>query len=114
MLINEISSAELAEMMSGDTPPRLIDVRSAGEVTQSSLLHAEHMSMHTIPLKISELDKSHKMVFYCRTGTHLAQVYYFLKQQGFDNAINLRGGIVDWVQDGREIVSGTDVLPEAV
>ena len=114
MLINEISSSELAEMMASDTPPRLIDVRSADEVMQSALLHAEHMSMHTIPLKVSELDKNQQVVFYCRTGARSAQVCYFLKQQGFDNVINLRGGIVDWARSGREVVSGDYMLSEAV
>lgn len=114
MLINEISSSELTAMLAGNTPPRLIDVRSASEVMQGALLHAEHMGMHTIPLKVSELDKNQQMVFYCRTGARSAQVCYFLKQQGFDNVINLRGGIVGWVRGGREIVSGRDALSEAV
>jgi len=114
MLINEISSQELAEMMQGDEPPRLIDVRSAAEVLQGALPNAEHMIMHVVPLKMQELDKDKPVVFYCRTGARSAQVCYFLKQQGIDNAINLRGGIVDWVRNGYEAVRGDYMLHEAV
>jgi rhodanese-related sulfurtransferase len=114
MLINEISSQELAEMMQGEEPPRLIDVRSAAEVLQGALSNAEHIVMHVVPLKMQEFDKDKPIVFYCRTGARSAQVCYFLKQQGFDNAINLRGGIMDWVRSGYEAVSGDYMLNEAV
>ena len=114
MLINEISSPELAEMMQSDEPPRLIDVRSAAEVMQGALPNAEHMVMHTVPLKLQELEKDRPLVFYCRTGARSAQVCYFLKQQGIDNAINLSGGIVDWARNGLEIVQGDYMLNQAV
>jgi rhodanese-related sulfurtransferase len=114
MLINEISSQELAEMMQNDEPPRLIDVRSAAEVMQAALPNAEHMVMHVVPLKMNELEKDKPVVFYCRTGARSAQVCYFLKQQGIDNAINLRGGIVDWARNGFEVVQGDYMLNEAV
>ena len=78
------------------------------------MTNAEHIVMHTIPLKMSELEKDKPIVFYCRTGARSAQVCYFLKQQGFDNAINLRGGIMDWARSGQEVVSGAYMLSEAV
>ncbi len=113
-MINEISTPELVEMLAGDEPPRLVDVRSAAEVMQGALTNAEHIVMHTIPLKMSEFDKTKPVVFYCRTGARSAQVCYFLKQQGFDNAINLKGGIMDWARNGQEVVSGDYMLSEAV
>ncbi|TNG00623.1 MAG: rhodanese-like domain-containing protein [Gammaproteobacteria bacterium] len=114
MLINEVSTPELVNMMSGDQPPRLIDVRSAAEVMQGVLPNAEHIVMHTIPLRMPDLERDKPIVFYCRTGARSAQVCYFLKQQGFDNVINLRGGIVDWARNGQEIVSGADLLSQAI
>ena len=114
MLINEISVQELAEMMQGDEPPRLIDVRSAAEVLQGALPNAEHMVMHTVPLKMNDLERDKPVVFYCRTGARSAQVCYFLKQQGIENAINLKGGIVDWARSGFEVVQGDYMLNEAV
>ena len=79
MLINEISAAELAEMLEKEESVRLIDVRTAAEVSQAALPGAEHMVMHTVPLKINEIERDKPVVFYCRTGARSAQVCYFLK-----------------------------------
>ena len=114
MMINEVSTPELVNMMNNEEPPRLIDVRSAAEVMQGALRNAEHIVMHTIPLRMADLERDKPIVFYCRTGARSAQVCYFLKQQGFDNVINLRGGIVDWARNGQEIVSGADILSQAI
>lgn len=113
MLINEISASELNEMQAGEASVRLVDVRSAAEIAQAALPNAEHMVMHTVPLKINDLERDKPIVFYCRTGARSAQVCHFLKQQGLDNAINLRGGIMDWVRQGYEAVSGDYMLAEA-
>lgn len=113
MLIHEISTPELADMLSSDAPPRLIDVRSAAEVMQGIIPDAEHMVMHTVPLRMSELAHDEPVVFYCRSGTRSAQVCYFLKQQNFDNVINLRGGIIDWARNGQQVASGANILSEA-
>lgn len=113
-MINEISTSELVEMLASEQPPRLIDVRSAAEVMQGALPGAEHIVMHTIPLRMADLEKDRPIVFYCRTGARSAQVCYFLQQQGMNNGINLRGGIMDWVRSGQEAVSGADILSQAV
>ena len=114
MSIKEISSQDLATMMQGDEPPRLVDVRSAAEVMQGALTGAEHMVMHTVPLRMQDIDKDKPVVFYCRSGARSAQVCHFLMQQGIDNAINLRGGIMDWARNGFEVVRGDYMLNEAV
>jgi len=113
MSIDEISTSELLEMQANDQPMRLVDVRSAGEIMQAALPNAEHMVMHTVPLRMNDLERDKPIVFYCRTGARSAQVCYFLKQQGMDNAINLRGGIMDWIRQGHQPVSGEYMLAEA-
>jgi len=112
-MINEISASELLELQAQEAPVRLVDVRTAAEVAQAALPNAEHMVMHTIPLKINDFERDQPIVFYCRTGARSAQVCHFLKQQGMDNVINLRGGIMDWVRQGHEAVSGEYMLAEA-
>lgn len=113
MTIDEISASELLEMQANDQPMRLVDVRSAAEVAQAALPNAEHMVMHTVPLRINDLECDQPIVFYCRTGARSAQVCHFLKQQGMENVINLRGGIMDWIRQGQEPVSGAYMLAQA-
>ncbi len=46
--------------------------------------------------EIEKLDKSKNYYVYCRSGARSAQACALMKQQGFENASNLMGGITDW------------------
>jgi len=93
---------------------RLIDVRSTNEMAQGMLPGAEALPMHLVPLRIDELREAPKAVFYCRTGARSAQVCAFLQQQGMEQVINVRGGIVDWHRNGHPIeVPDTGVVAVA-
>ncbi len=99
--IQEINASQLSNMIGDETKSfRLIDVRSANEMVQGMLPGAEAIPMHLVPLRIDELRKATEIVFYCRTGVRSAQVCAFLQQQGINQVINLRGGIVDWYRNG--------------
>jgi hypothetical protein len=43
------------------------------------------------------------VVLYCRSGARSYHACNFLNQQGIDNVINLRGGIIAWARNGYEI-----------
>ncbi len=102
--IQEVDASQLASMMDNEPESfRLIDVRSANEMVQGMLPGAEALPMHLVPLRIDELRDAPKIVFYCRTGARSAQVCAFLQQQGVNNVINLRGGIVDWHRNGHPV-----------
>ncbi len=99
--IQEIDSTQLAEMMAANEEGYLlIDVRTPAEMAQGMLAGAEAMPMHLVPLRLDDLRRQAKIVVYCRTGARSAQVCAWLQQQGVDQALNLRGGIVDWYRQG--------------
>jgi rhodanese-related sulfurtransferase len=102
--VQEIDPHQLAHWMA-DAPESflLVDVRSTNEMRQGMLPAAQAMPMHMIPLKIDELRDKEKIVFYCRTGARSGQVCAFLRQQGVQQVVNLRGGIVDWFRHGLPI-----------
>jgi rhodanese-related sulfurtransferase len=77
----------------------LLDVRSPEEMAQAMLPGAEGVPMHLVPLRLEEWRNRQPVVVYCRTGGRSAQVCAFLQQHGIE-AINLRGGIVDWYRRG--------------
>jgi rhodanese-related sulfurtransferase len=62
--------------------------------------------MHLIPLRLGDLPRDRDVVLYCRSGARSYHACAFLAQQGFDNVINLRGGIVAWARDGFQIEAG--------
>ena len=108
--IKEVEVADLNTMIeSGEKTLRVIDVRQPAEIAAGTVPNAEAMPMHTIPLRMGELNKDEKLVLVCRSGARSAQACAFLQQQGFDEVYNLRGGMMGWAGSGLPIT-----LPQAV
>ena len=103
MQIKEIDSSELKNRLDAGEDIVLLDIRSEAELRQGILPDSEHLPMHLIPLKIQDLPKDKDVVLYCRSGARSYHACAFLAQQGVDNVINLRGGILGWARSGYEI-----------
>jgi rhodanese-related sulfurtransferase len=99
-MIKEIDASELDTRITEDRDFLLVDIRSAGELAQGMLPDAEHIPMHLIPVRMAELPKDREIVLYCHSGARSYQACAYLAQQGFENAINLRGGILGWARSG--------------
>jgi rhodanese-related sulfurtransferase len=99
--VHEIDAQQLTELLE-DQPEDLllVDVRTPAEMAQGMLPGAQAVPMHLVPLRLDQWRNQKKIVVYCRTGARSAQVCAFLQQHGIDQAINLRGGIVDWYRRG--------------
>jgi len=99
--IKEISVSDLHRMLSKDSHFDLLDIRTPAEIERGVLPNARSLAMHLVPLKLSLFSESCKqIVIYCRTGSRSAQVCRFLNQQGINNVISLRGGVVKWASAG--------------
>lgn len=102
--VEEIDSHQLAAWLEEDPAGvLLVDVRSWAEMAQGVLPHAETVPMHLVPVRMEEWRNQARIVFYCRTGARSGQVCAYLQQQGIDQVVNLRGGIVDWYRQGYAI-----------
>lgn len=82
----------------------LIDIRTPAEVERGVLPNAKTLAMHLVPLRLNYFSESpRQIVIYCRTGSRSAQVCRFLNQQGINNVISLRGGVVKWASGGHRL-----------
>ena len=99
-MINEIDSATLQEKLAADEDIYLVDIRTPPEVAQGAIPNAHHLPMHLLPLRMHELPKDKDVVLYCRSGARSYHACAYLAQQGVDNVINLRGGIIAWARGG--------------
>ena len=108
-LINEIEVVELAKLKEAGENVRVIDIRQPAELTSGIIPGAEALPMHTIPVRMNELNREEKLIMVCRSGARSAQACMFLQQQGYDKVYNLRGGMMAWAGSGLEIG-----LPQAV
>ena len=103
--INEIDSQTLKTWKQEGKSIRLIDVRSQAEIDQGVIQSGEALPLNLLPLKQSELDGDHDIVFYCRSGARSAQACYYMMQNGNQRVFNLRGGIMDLVRSGNDVVA---------
>jgi rhodanese-related sulfurtransferase len=105
MLVREIDATELKAKIDAGEAIELLDIRSAAEVAHGMLPDSEHLPMHLIPLKLQDLPREKEVVLYCRSGARSYHACAYLAQQGVQNAVNLRGGIIAWARNGYEIVA---------
>jgi rhodanese-related sulfurtransferase len=103
-VVTEIDSETLQARLSKGEELLLLDVRTPSEVAQGALPNALHIPMAVIPVRSNELPKDREIVVYCRSGARSYHTCQFLAQQGFESAVNLRGGIIAWARHGYEIV----------
>lgn len=103
--IKEIDAQELSQWMEDDSRKfRIIDVREPMEIAQGSIPGAEPMPMSVLGSRLGELDAQEQLVFICRSGARSGQVCAYLAQNGYENAFNLRGGVIGWAQNGFQFV----------
>ncbi|MDT8403882.1 rhodanese-like domain-containing protein [Sulfuriflexus sp.] len=104
MYINEIDVGELISLMEADTEQlEIIDVREAREVAQGAIPNARHIPMATLPLRLQEISADKQVVLVCRSGARSGQCCAWLMQNGRDNVINLRGGMMSWTGSGLQL-----------
>jgi rhodanese-related sulfurtransferase len=99
-MIKEIDASDLEARIAKGDNFLLLDIRSAGELAQGVLPDAEHIPMHLIPVRMADLPKDRDVILYCHSGARSYHACAYLAQQGFTNAINLRGGILGWARSG--------------
>ena len=74
----------------------LIDVREVFELGICQIENSRHIPMNTIPQHLDELPEEGPLLIQCHHGGRSLQVVQYLRQNGFDNAINMGGGIDAW------------------
>ena len=92
----DISVQDLHAMRTDNKPHMLLDIREPQEVAAASIEGSVHIPMNTVPANLDRLPKDVPLVVMCHVGGRSAQVTHWLRAQGYDNAVNLDGGIVAW------------------
>ena len=94
-----ISVRDLADMRSAGKKHAVLDVREARELEICQLEGALHVPMAEIPDRTDDLPTDQPLVVICHHGARSQMVVDFLRDAGFDNAVNLDGGIDAWACD---------------
>ena len=81
------------------TPPLLLDVREGWEFERCNIPGSKLISMGQIPNSLALLDPAQEIAVICHHGVRSMRVAAFLEQQGFEQLINLEGGIDAWARE---------------
>ena len=93
----EITPEELKSHLDQKRLVRLLDVREPWEFQLARIEGSLPIPMGEIPVRAnSELDPEDHIVVICHHGVRSANVTQWLRQQGFEQAQSLRGGIDRW------------------
>ena len=79
--------------------PMLLDVREPHEADICAIAGSVNIPLGQIPTAWETLDPDREIVLICHHGIRSMQAGLFLQQQGFENLINLTGGIDAWAQE---------------
>jgi rhodanese-related sulfurtransferase len=92
----EISVDELKRRHDAGEDLVLLDVREPDELATASIPWATTIPMAQIPVRMNELPRDKPIVVMCHHGGRSDRVAQFLNANGYDNAVNLDGGIDAW------------------
>jgi rhodanese-related sulfurtransferase len=96
MLDYEISAAEAASLLK-ENKARVIDVREPWEFETTRIEGSLPMPMGDVPARANqELEPDERLVVVCHHGIRSMNVAVWLRDQGFEQAQSLRGGIDAW------------------
>ena len=93
--MREITPTELRELLAGENPPLLVDVREPVEADIAQIAGSLLIPMGSLPQRLQEIPKERPVALYCHAGMRSAYAAEWLSGQGYD-ALSLEGGIDRW------------------
>lgn len=97
--MRHFSPRQLKEHLAGGGEPLLLDVREPWEFQVCAIDGSQLVPMRTIPQAVQELDPDRETVVICHHGIRSREVAFYLEQAGFNNVVNLDGGVAAWARD---------------
>jgi adenylyltransferase/sulfurtransferase len=93
----EITSTELKQRLDRGDKLVVVDVREPHEYQINRIPGSLLMPLGDVPKRYNELDPDAEIVTQCKSGVRSGKAADFLRSVGFRKVLNLRGGILDWV-----------------
>src|SRR5262249_11556171 len=94
---HEITAVELKQRMDRGEQLNVVDVREPNEYQINRIPGAKLIPLGEIPRRYAELDPDQELIVHCKMGGRSAKAADFLRSVGFKRVLNLKGGILDWI-----------------
>ena len=93
----ELTALELKQRLDRGDALKIVDVREPNEYQINRIPGSQLIPLGDIPKRYVELNKNDEIVVQCKSGARSAKAADFLRSVGFTRVLNLKGGILDWV-----------------
>ncbi len=93
----EISAVELKQRLDRGDRLTIVDVREPNEYQINRIPGSQLIPLGEVPRRYAELDEEEEIIVHCKMGGRSAKAADYLRTVGFKRVLNLRGGILDWV-----------------
>ena len=104
--IQSIEVSELFNLLKADPETILVDVREENEIAEISTQFSKSYPLSTLQvgkvlddLNLHE-DSSQNIYIICRSGKRSMHAALMFKESGFNNVVNVTGGMLEWIQEG--------------
>lgn len=105
--IETISPTDAAKILKENPNTMILDVRMAGEVSQSYIENSLNIPVDMIQGKVGELSESKKDYFIlCRSGGRAAKAAKIMIQAGISNIKVIDGGMLQWQKEKLPFTKG--------
>ncbi len=84
----------------------LIDVREPDEWQEGHVAGARHIPLGDLPARLAEVPRDRPVLLLCRSGNRSGRATALLREQGYDQATNVAGGITAWQRAGLLVTRG--------
>jgi rhodanese-related sulfurtransferase len=99
MPVPEIDVRELDQLRRRGEKVTVLDVREPWEVELCRIEGSRALPLDTIPQYLEELPHEELLVIVCHHGVRSGRAASWLRAHGFENAVNLAGGIDAWARE---------------
>jgi molybdopterin/thiamine biosynthesis adenylyltransferase/rhodanese-related sulfurtransferase len=96
---HQMTVGELKARIDAGTAPTILDVREPFEVAICRIPGAIPIPLGDLPRRLAELDSRNEIVVHCKSGRRSATAVGLLRTHGFSHAVNLSGGILQWINE---------------
>lgn len=91
-----VTADELAEMLSGEAPPLVLDVRADSERDRAHIPGSMHIPLPQLASRLDEIPRERKLVVHCAGGYRSSIAASILRLNGFSEVPDLIGGMSAW------------------
>ena len=100
MVVNnatEITAVDFKQRLDRGDDLTIVDVREPNEYQINRIPGSILIPLGDVPKRYIELDPDDEIVVHCKVGGRSVKAGDFLRSVGFKRVLNLKGGILDWI-----------------